>query len=351
MRIFLYEHLCGGGFLSSGLQPGGSLLAEGRAMLTALAADFAALPGVQLATLLDARLAGDELLCEGLTGCRTVRVSSRAEHAQAFRKGVQGADWAVVIAPEFEGALADWCERARSGGGRLLAPSPSFLRIASDKWLTYEVLRQAKVPTPKTKLAAEWDPARPAWPGPWVVKPRLGAGSQGVRLMEPESDSEEHWQTALASGTAKIIQPYHPGTAASVAVLAGPAGALALAACRQRLSQDGNFAYQGGELPLPAKLNERAWGLAQRTLAALPPPLGYVGFDLILGPAEDGSQDFVVEINPRLTTSYLGYRAAYRENLAGAMLAAATGEPCELSLKPGTVTFECGGAIRQTPAA
>jgi predicted ATP-grasp superfamily ATP-dependent carboligase len=47
---------------------------------------------------------------------------------------------------------------------------------------------------------------------------------------------------------------------------------------------------------------------------------GYVGVDLILGKGEDGALDQVIEINPRVTTSYVGLRALAKTNLAKAMM-------------------------------
>ena len=58
----------------------------------------------------------------------------------------------------------------------------------------------------------------------------------------------------------------------------------------------------------------------------MPPTVGYVGVDLVLGREPDGSEDVVIEINPRLTTSYVGLRAAARTNLAEAMWQVAQGE-------------------------
>src|SRR5436190_9452883 len=58
MQVFLYEYLTGGGmWQQSGKPPGGSLLAEGRAMIQAVAADFAALPKMEVVTIRDSRLA------------------------------------------------------------------------------------------------------------------------------------------------------------------------------------------------------------------------------------------------------------------------------------------------------
>jgi hypothetical protein len=48
---------------------------------------------------------------------------------------------------------------------------------------------------------------------------------------------------------------------------------------------------------------------------------------LVLGEPEDGSGDVAIEINPRLTTSYLGLRQLARFNFAAMLLAIATGSP------------------------
>ena len=56
----------------------------------------------------------------------------------------------------------------------------------------------------------------------------------------------------------------------------------------------------------------------------MPGLLGYVGVDVVLG--NDG-RDWAIEINPRLTTSYVGLRALARFNLAQTMLAVVREQP------------------------
>src|SRR4029079_326018 len=116
---------------------------------------------------------------------------------------------------------------------------------------------------------------------------------------------------------ARRLESYVPGLAASVALLCAPVGRIRLALCKQRISEDGRLRYLGGELPLSAGLAERARTLANRAVAAMPAAIGYVGVDLVLGREPDGSADAVIEINPRLTTSYVGLRTAATMNMAG----------------------------------
>ena len=82
--------------------------------------------------------------------------------------------------------------------------------------------------------------------------------------------------------------------------------------------------------------------LARAAIECVPGLLGYVGVDLVLGDAEDGCTllNYAIEINPRLTTSYIGLRALADFNIAEMMLRVATGEPAgELKWKPGRVRF------------
>jgi predicted ATP-grasp superfamily ATP-dependent carboligase len=72
-------------------------------------------------------------------------------------------------------------------------------------------------------------------------------------------------------------------------------------------------------------------------------PFGYIGVDLVLGADPDGQDDHVIEINPRLTTSYVGLRALSRNNLAAAMLVVAEGREPALSWHDGVVEFSADG--------
>ena len=64
---------------------------------------------------------------------------------------------------------------------------------------------------------------------------------------------------------------------------------------------------------------------------------GWMGVDMILGPREDGRLDRVLEINPRLMTSFLGHAAASGTSLLGWL----TGPPTVLPPRPlGPLSFD-----------
>ena len=66
----------------------------------------------------------------------------------------------------------------------------------------------------------------------------------------------------------------------------------------------------------------------------------------MLGDATDGSGDHAIEINPRLTTSYVGLREVAAVNLAWAMAGVAQGrEPGPLRWTAGRVSFAPDGVV------
>ena len=319
-----------------------SLLAEGRAMILALAADALAIPGVELRALWDTRLPLPDVPAE------CVKVVSDAESAQlAFAEAAAWADGTIVIAPESDGVLSKLTSAVLNAAGRLLSAWPMTVDLCSDKQRTADHLEAAGIPVP-IGVRIEVGARLPAdFPLPAVLKPNDGCGSQDVRLL-----------TSLPAGGNPLSIParlevFCPGRAASVAVLCGSENTadggrqklLPLPACRQLLAEDGTFVYRGGSLPLPAELSQRAELLALRAVASLPQTLGYIGVDLVLGAAADGSQDFVIEVNPRLTTSYVGLRQATDDNLLAAWLQMARGEEASLKFNAAPIQFRADGQV------
>jgi predicted ATP-grasp superfamily ATP-dependent carboligase len=337
MHIFLYEWITGGGLVEEPSPLPESLLIEGRAMLTALAADFAAIPNTNVTVLWDARLDAFSL-----HRCRTVEVHSREDHLQEFTRLCTAADHTIVVAPEFDAILTNTAGLAREVGADLVAASPEFIRISSNKQLTAERLTAAGVPVPQAlPIDAEEERLPRDFSYPAVIKPLDGAGSQHTFLVTSRFDEPPPYPWP------RRLERYILGIAASVAFLCGPNHRVPLAPCRQHLTDDGRLSYLGGSLLWESDLAQRATQLADLALSAMPPALGYVGVDLVLGEPDDGSQDVIIEINPRLTTSYVGLRAMTHDNLAQGMLEIVAGREFVPQFRLDPLEFSANGAVRR----
>jgi tyramine---L-glutamate ligase len=335
MRIFVYEYTCGGPAKDV---THGSLRSEGWAMLSALLADFERVPGVETVTVLPVGVAHT-----GKTKIENVYDDEKT----SFCRLAHQANYTLVIAPEFRDILATRCRWVLRAGGRLLGPDLSAILLTSDKLNLARHLLREGIQTPATTTYGG-SGSVPFAHFPVVCKPRYGAGSQATFLAKngPELQTYERQAAAEEWFGPCIIQPFVPGRPVSVAFLTGGPEAIALMPTEQILSEDGRFHYLGGRMPLAHPLAERALRLARQALHTIAGLRGYVGVDLVLGDAADGSEDYVIEINPRLTTSYVGFRALAESNLAEAMLQAGQGlEVKDLRWRSGSVEFNADGTV------
>lgn len=338
MRVLLFEFVTGGGFLDRPLSEiPATLVAEGAAMRNALLKDIAQLSGAEVQLLCDERFAKP-----AQSSIVQVQANSVEQRDGELQARSAACDWTLLIAPEFDRHLERLAKQVLAAGGRLLGPPPHVVSLTTDKHRLASHLISAGVSTPRGRALTRHEPLPVDWKYPAVLKPIDGAGSLGVQLIaDPlERDlrtdfSVEQWR----------LEELCPGKPVSVAFLCGPGGEFPLPSCSQDISNDGRFEYSGGDLPLPHDENNRAQRLATAAIATIGDLAGYVGVDLVLGNHRDGSQDVVIEINPRLTTSYVGLRAASQNNLFQAMVDAAEGRVPELSFDTRPIRFAATGAV------
>lgn len=360
MRILVSEYVCGGGW-NGHHQSAGSLAVEGRAMLTAFIEDLLQVPGVRVVTTWDPRFGA-----HSLSGARVLNVgnfsdSYAAAHPKSRRKPrmpsyhfslvklAQRCTGTFLIAPESNGILFDLCHSLERTGGKLLNSTSTAVRTCTDKLSLATVLEKAGVRTIPTRpltwesasiLEHSGDPLQ----FPLVVKPRDGAGSQDNHLIRDWRDFER--LRTFRGSEAYIRQPFATGRAVSVMLLIPEPGAqpVPFPVAEQFLSDDGRFFYRGGRIPARGVDHGSIQAAAIAACACVPGLRGYVGADLIYS-EEDPLNPIVVEINPRLTTSYLGYRALAKENLANRMLPGR--RPLErVRWRAGAVEFDAAGNTR-----
>lgn len=312
MRIFVGEYVCGGGLAHEKIDniPLG-LRQEGAAMLRAVVADLSEFAETVVA--LDPRMA-----TLSLDDARSVAISASEPLWPQWISAAQSCDAALIVAPESDGVLAKAVAMLRAGGIDVIAGSGDFLRVASDKLLTAKTLTSAGVAHPiYMSLSDRRFVEQLKKHNRFVVKPRDGCGTQEIKRFnsfdEARAELEEN----------SILQAWMPGKAISIALVASPTEVTFLPAVSQNLDEK-TCEYAGGQGPLNDDAQRRATALASRAIAAMPPTVrGFVGLDMLLGSRP--SEDCVIEINPRLTTSYVGLRRMIHGNLAARLFDLETG--------------------------
>lgn len=302
MRIFVYEHVTGGGLAGAALPA--SLAREGDLMLQTLLRDLGAVAGVELVAARDPRLPP---LPEPVA-----QLAPRAGEGwlDLFRRGLEDADAAWPIAPETDGILEILSQTVVDEKVLLLSSRPEAVRVAASKRATARALRRVGVAAAEAFAPGDFLP-----PGTmaWVAKPDEGAGCEDTRLFWDANDAVE-WVAGRSERF--ILTPFIAGSALSLSLLCRKGECCVLACNQQRIVlRDDRFCFLGASVgAVPTRPEFTA--LARRIAAALPGLWGYVGVDLVW----DGRRAVVMDINPRLTTSYAALHTALDANPAALVL-------------------------------
>ena len=176
MKIFVYEHITGGGMLDD--PQVAALAPEGAMMLRALVDDLTAVPGVEVTVLRDARLPADLPA--------TIHWVGKADAFwPIFRRAAGEADAVWPIAPEQDGILAGITREAIRCNRTLLGCRPDAVDIAASKRATAHVLGHGGIPV--IPVYADENSVPPE-ANEIVVKPDDGAGCQDTRLFKDRAE-------------------------------------------------------------------------------------------------------------------------------------------------------------------
>jgi predicted ATP-grasp superfamily ATP-dependent carboligase len=314
-------------------------------MLLAVLRDAVKVPDLEVVTIWNARL--ERFPVEGVA---FQLAHSPEEEIELLAELAAWCDITLLIAPEFDGILTQRALLVEGVGGRLCGPSPLAITNCSDKLQLARTLQAAEIATIETREFSPDQTLATDLTYPAVVKPRDGAGSQETYFVRTADEFQQLLPTWKKSSLLRqaVWQTYHPGRPVSVAVLVTPEQYRyeALLPCEQLLSSNGRFEYLGGIVPTNGLNFAAIRNAAIAACREVPGLRGYVGVDLIV-PDDTPETPLVVEINPRITTSYLGYCRLCEQNLIARWL-----DPDahlgELTWRPEQIEYAPGGELKIT---
>jgi len=238
-------------------------------------AEYASCGGFDLSRLLEEGRAMLDVLTGSFTGAgHEVRMPPDINHD--LKRLSTGCDAGIVVAPDH--LLAGFTEVLESGCDNL-GSSPDAVRLASDKLLCGLRLRHSGIPTP-ADVPEDWR---------WVIKPRFGCGSEDVRLVGSKS---------ILDGN--VAETYIEGEHMSTCLMASDSGVLPLSLNRQRIDIDGGFQYTGSTVNVEHPRGTDCMEVARRAVEVIG-LRGPCGVDIVLA-----DEPYVVDVNPRMTTSFVG---------------------------------------------
>ena len=248
------------------------------------------------------------------------------DFAEAIEQHAPLCDMGLVIAPDnllsrFTALLEQHTHNLGCG----------FMTIAlcANKVKTQKILSQNGIPVP----------GEPG-PGKRVIKPVNGCGTQGVRLSDDAPGEGEFAERYIKGENISVsIIPNRVIGEACLYFTGNPP--LVLAVNRQDvvIEPDGSFTYRGGETPIHPEREDEIVATARKVTDVLGCQ-GYCGIDMIVA-----DKVYVVDVNPRITTSLVGIVACMDEEVAELLIAASKGEgPVSVHLN-GQVRFDTNGQV------
>ena len=300
MDIMVAEYAVGAG-------EGGTILLEGKAMLDVLVRSFTA--------------AGHKVV---YPTSGPVLPAGTAVETNDFDRSVEElsaqCDAALVVAPDE--LLGDLTEIVEENTINLGCPSGS-VRLCADKLKCTRILESEGINVPTTTVSG--GPNVFSLGDRVVLKPRWGCASEDTTLTRyscatliPEGFvatryiEGEHLSASLVVGNDNPLSQSQSQSQSPMT--------LPLTVNRQNISIGSEIQYNGGTVGVDTGRNQELFQAAQRSAEALG-CRGYVGVDIVLA-----DKPWVIDVNPRPTTSIIGISKIMEEELGELILKAHSGD-------------------------
>ena len=244
---------------------------------------------------------------------------------------------AIFIAAENDNNIYNITKILEENDVELYNSSSEACFISSDKSETYEVLSNV-VPQPRTfrfkidpkgywkraieNLHEKWQAEDPLTPLKLIIKPLMGVDCEDIVVIENIEDLTLDLDRIFKPGSRVIVQEFIDGADISVSLISDGKKAIPLSLNEQFVSlKDDKGTYIGGKLPFESKYRDEAFEIATKAVEAIDGLRGFVGVDLIINADEkDIYSVYLLEINSRFTTPYVGLKQIANINIGKSII-------------------------------
>ena len=244
---------------------------------------------------------------------------------------------AIFIAAENDNNLYNITKILEENDVELYNSSSEACFISSDKSETYEVLSNV-VPQPRTfrfkidpkgywkraieNLHEKWQAEDPLTPLKLIIKPLMGVDCEDIVVIEDIEDLTLDLDRIFKPGSRVIVQEFIDGADISVSLISDGKKAIPLSLNEQFVSlKDDKGTYIGGKLPFESKYRDEAFEIATKAVESIDGLRGFVGVDLIINADEkDIYSVYLLEINSRFTTPYVGLKQIANINIGKSII-------------------------------
>ena len=252
-------------------------------------------------------------------------ISWLEENASMFKR-------AIFISAEMDNALYNITKILEENNVYIYNSSSDACLIASDKSLTYETISNA-VPQPRTfrfkidpkgywkraitNLHEKWQAEDPLTPLKLIIKPLIGVDCEDIVIIEDINDLSYDLEKIFPPQSRIIVQEFIEGEDVSVSLICNDGNATPISLNKQfvQLKNDKGI-YLGGMLPFKSEYEKEAFEVAKKACESVEGLNGFVGVDLLISKNDDIYPVYLLEINSRFTTPYVGLKKIANFNIA-----------------------------------
>ena len=217
-----------------------------------------------------------------------------------------------LIAPETENCLYNLTDLFMQNASIFIGSDLNAVHITSSKLMTCNILENANICTPETKLLKDVIPDSKSG---WIIKPDDGVGAENCIYVSDRLALRD--DMTIKENDNYIIQPFIEGEHMSMSLFVYNKNIQLLSCNKQEITLKKNLiSLTGIGVNEFLSYQDQMRELAESIVSAIPGFSGYIGIDLV----RSNNNFFVIDINPRFTTSYAGISASLGINITEKIL-------------------------------